>query len=239
MALNAQYISPLPDPIHHILDIGCGTGKWAIEFATEHPTSNVVGVDLSAIQPPFVPPNCTFIVDNAEQPWIYTQKFDFIHARALVLGIRDWPKLFRQAWEFTNPGGWIELQEGEFPLGCDDGSAAPDSPLLKWSRYMQEAARSIGIDTGARYKFREWLEGQGYGNVRTEEYKWAIGGWPRDKKEKEIGRWMQENLLQGLSGGSLALFTRQLGWTLEEVEAFLVDVRKQIMDPKSHVYLLM
>ncbi|KAJ3458811.1 hypothetical protein MRS44_012920 [Fusarium solani] len=39
------------------LDIGCGTGMWAIDFADEFPSCKVVGTDISPIQPGFVPPN--------------------------------------------------------------------------------------------------------------------------------------------------------------------------------------
>ena len=34
--------------------------QWAIEFAEEHPSALVLGVDLSPIQPPHVPVNCSF-----------------------------------------------------------------------------------------------------------------------------------------------------------------------------------
>jgi len=30
-----------------------------------------------------LPPNCSFIIDDAEDPWTFSQKFDFIHGRAL------------------------------------------------------------------------------------------------------------------------------------------------------------
>ena len=34
-----------------VLDCGTGTGIWAIEYADLHPESEVIGVDLSPIQP--------------------------------------------------------------------------------------------------------------------------------------------------------------------------------------------
>lgn len=51
--------------------------------------------------------------------------------------------------------------------------------------------------------------------------------------------WMLENFSSGLSGLSMALFTRGLGWSLEETERFLVDVRKDMKDTKIHGYYTM
>ena len=48
--------------------------------------------------------------------------------------------------------------------------------------------------------------------------------------------WALENMESGLSAFSVAFFTRVLGWTLEEVEVFLVDVRNEMKDPKIHAY---
>lgn len=35
----------------NVLDSGCGTGIWALDFGDQHPASNVLGVDLMPIQP--------------------------------------------------------------------------------------------------------------------------------------------------------------------------------------------
>jgi methylase of polypeptide subunit release factors len=48
--------SPLDQP-DRILDIGTGTGIWAIDMADEYPMAEVVGTDLSPIQPEWVPSN--------------------------------------------------------------------------------------------------------------------------------------------------------------------------------------
>lgn len=37
-----------------VLDVGTGTGIWAIDFADQYPSAEVIGVDLSPIQPSFV-----------------------------------------------------------------------------------------------------------------------------------------------------------------------------------------
>jgi len=38
-------------PLNNVLDLATGTGKWAIDFADQYPNANVLGTDLSPIQP--------------------------------------------------------------------------------------------------------------------------------------------------------------------------------------------
>jgi SAM-dependent methyltransferase len=37
--------------VKRVLDVGTGTGIWAIDFGDEHPEATVIGVDLSPSQP--------------------------------------------------------------------------------------------------------------------------------------------------------------------------------------------
>jgi trans-aconitate methyltransferase len=86
--------------LQRAIDVGCGTGIWSIDFADEYPSTTVLGVDLSPIQPNLVPPNCSFEVDDARDPWIYDRDyFDFVYIRNLAGSIRDWPGLYKQAFE--------------------------------------------------------------------------------------------------------------------------------------------
>ena len=90
---------PVTDKMKNVLDVGTGTGAlhfaliglaieltkpsgiWATEFAEAFPQTQVIGTDLSPIQPNFVPSNCRFIIDNAEHDWAFEQSFDYIHSR--------------------------------------------------------------------------------------------------------------------------------------------------------------
>ncbi len=95
------FICPIAEKkqLHRVLDVGTGTGIWAIDFADEHPEAEVLGVDLSPIQPRFVPPNLRFEVDDSEDTWTFSQKFDFIHSRAMEGTFTDWPRFFQQSFE--------------------------------------------------------------------------------------------------------------------------------------------
>ena len=70
-------------------------------MAEKYPLAKVLGVDLSPIQPETAPENCVFRVDNLESEWIPGEEFDFIHLRAMILGIGDWARFFEQSFEFV------------------------------------------------------------------------------------------------------------------------------------------
>lgn len=49
--LNGElHLAPLPANPQRVMDIGTGTGIWAIDFADMYPSAEVTGVDLSPIQ---------------------------------------------------------------------------------------------------------------------------------------------------------------------------------------------
>lgn len=65
----------------------------------QHPSAKVEGLDLSPIQPAWVPPNVEFVVDDITQEWTYPDNsIDFIHMRTLHGSIRDWPGLLAMAF---------------------------------------------------------------------------------------------------------------------------------------------
>ena len=51
-----------------------------------------------------VPPNVKFVVDDIEAEWTYEKNpFDFIHARNLVVSVRDFGRLIKQCYRYNLP----------------------------------------------------------------------------------------------------------------------------------------
>lgn len=86
---NQLYLAPIRDNVQHVLDLGTWTGIWALDFADTHPSAEVIGTDLSPIQPSWVPPNLKFVIDDCEDEWLFKQKFDLIHARMMCGSLQD------------------------------------------------------------------------------------------------------------------------------------------------------
>jgi len=243
------YLSPLEkDKLKNVLDIGCGTGgllllillkcevnkstAWAIDFADTHPNCEVLGTDLSPIQPSKVPLNCSFMVDDAGKDWAFDRKFDYIHTRLISSGIRDWDRFIKQAFENLTPGGWLELQEFHFPVECDDGTAAEDTPLMKWSREIYDATKKVGIDMSASFKHIERLRNTGFVKMEESCSKWPIGPWPKGRKEKKMGAMIAKDLADNLRGVSQKMFMQILGKSQEEFDTFITQVHDDIFNPK-------
>jgi cyclopropane fatty-acyl-phospholipid synthase-like methyltransferase len=93
-----HFLAPIQNPMR-VLDAGCGTGMWTIAFADDYPGTEVFGVDLAPVQPNVVPPNLQFEIDDLEQPWNFSRKFDYIHSQLMIGAFSDWPKFCRQSFE--------------------------------------------------------------------------------------------------------------------------------------------
>lgn len=74
------------------------TKQISSDFAEDNPLAEVIGTDLSPIQPGFVPPNLRFEIDDATDTWVYPENhFDLIHIRSLYGAVADWPAFYQNA----------------------------------------------------------------------------------------------------------------------------------------------
>ncbi|KAF7556943.1 hypothetical protein G7Z17_g988 [Cylindrodendrum hubeiense] len=211
------HFAPVENP-QKVLDIGTGTGIWAVDMGDEYPEADVLGIDLSPIQPSWVPPNVRFMVDDAEAEWLHAPgTFDYIHIRHMTSSIRNWPNLVTQAYQALKPGGWIELQELRFVLECDDGTVRNDSQVLDFLNNVKKGLAEFGVDLLGMQKNKQNVLDAGFVNVEEEVLKVPLGVWPKDPKMKTIGLYNRSMIADGLHGISMGPFTRGLKWTPEEV----------------------
>lgn len=83
--------------------------------------------------------------------------------------------------------------------------------------------------------YKQYLEDAGFVDVVERKYEWPVGTWAKGKRAKTLGLWYREDLLSGLQGFTMAVLTRALGMSKEEVEVLLVGVREDIKSNKIHV----
>ncbi|KAF4303670.1 Methyltransferase type 11 [Botryosphaeria dothidea] len=217
---NKLFLSPLSSPPKRILDVGTGTGIWAIEAGDAYPDAEIVGNDLSPIQPRWVPPNVRFEVDDVESDWPARDPFDLVHVRYMAGSIADWPRLFRQAFAATKPGGWAEFSDYEMNYYSDDGSMPEDSNMKKLAELLVEGCDKIGRTVSPGPKLKGWMEQAGFENI-----------------QQEIGAFNFVQTYEGLEAFVLAVFTRILGWTADEVQVFIAKCRADMKKKDVHMVL--
>ncbi|CZR66302.1 related to methyltransferase [Phialocephala subalpina] len=234
--LYAAPIHDIPGGLHNVLDIATGTGIWAIDFANQFPSAQVTGTDLSPVQPAFVPPNCQFEVDDSEDVWNFSQQFDYVHGRALLTCFKSHLPVIKSAFDSLRPGGYLELQDAIFSARCVDDSMK-GTDLERWCGLVLKATEALGKNWNRASEYRTYLVETGFEDVVEKKFVWPIGTWARGKRMKMLGLWCREDLLSALEGISLAVLTRGLGMSKEEVEVLLVGVRNDIKSNEIHAYL--
>lgn len=243
-----------------ILDIGTGPGEWALEMAEDYPLADIIGTDLSPIQPNWAPPNCRFYIDDAESDWAFSpgEAFDYIHARTLAGGIGDWPRLIKQAYQHLKPGGWFEAQEFESCVCSDDGTHEQASAINSWAGLLTQASKKFGKPMDVASQIEQWMNEQGFANVTDDVYKvWSqffifffqlwfriltyfqspVGGWAKNRRYKEIGRIGKVSILETIEPYSLALFTRVLGLSYQDAQEHMEKARAELMNCSLHLYV--
>lgn len=175
---GALYCAPLEENFqpNRVLDLGTGTGIWAIDFADKFPGSVVIGIDLSPIQPIWVPPNCKFYVDDMESDWGYPleEHFEYIHGRGLAGSIADWKELFHQAYANLKAGGWFEMQEFQNKVYSDDDTIQLVKGLIEWDDELEEASIKFGKPLRIAHLLKDWMEEAGFVEVREKIVKASI-----------------------------------------------------------------
>ncbi|PNP83638.1 hypothetical protein FNYG_03201 [Fusarium nygamai] len=235
------HLAPIDKNPQKILDIGTGTGIWAIDMADEYPSAEVVGTDISAVQPAFVPPNCSFQIDDAQLDWTFKpDEFDFIHIRYLYGAIDDWKKLYRQAFTHVRPGGWVESLEIDIETHSENPKIEKDEGHIfkKWCKLFFECGRKTGRtwEIARDGRQEEYMREAGFTDLFSKSWKLPVGGWPQDKKLKQIGLYNGAFIDHSIDAFAIFPIGEILGWSKEEVTVLVSQMRKALKEPRALPY---
>lgn len=64
----------------------------------KYPSAKVRGIDMTPIQPKWVPPNVLFIIDDCELDWL-EKDIDLVHFRFTIAVLKDTSKVLGHAFE--------------------------------------------------------------------------------------------------------------------------------------------
>ena len=228
-------------------------------MAEQHPEATVVGTDLSAIQPRWLPVNVRMYVDDCEEPdWLHGEEYDLVHFRGMAGILKDLDSVLQTAYRFvaraggaswhaqgpsklttcrrTKNGGWVEFQEIIPQIECDDSSMRPDDPLRIFYDAATQGLRTFGCDPLRPARLEEALEHAGYTNIRCVTKKIPISTWARGKRLKTLGLFMKTVMLDSLDALA-AKPLAALGVSPSDRRELTRHVRRSLDDNTVHRYV--
>jgi ubiquinone/menaquinone biosynthesis C-methylase UbiE len=226
-ALRSNYLAPIGQP-RDILDVGTGTGRWALEMALAFPAANIVGVDLVAPpvdaearkkqQPDIRPDNYAFVTANILERLPFPgMSFDFTHQRLLIGAIPAvrWAEVVGEMVRVTRPGGWVELVEAAPP---PDGGPALRA-LCEW---LVVASDKRGLDALVGPKIGGMLQDAGLQAVKYREVDVPIGRYGG-----RLGALSETNLIAFLTSIRGLVLSYELT-DAQQFDAALATARQEI-----------
>ncbi|KAJ7613365.1 S-adenosyl-L-methionine-dependent methyltransferase [Mycena rosella] len=142
--------APLGTP-NRILELGAGSGAWAIQAALMYPDAEVIAVDRNELplRTIRIPPNMHFQKLDLlnDFPW-KVEEFDVIHLRFVLFHVPRPVQFIRRVFDLLAPGGWLLIEEPhslEYPEGPGPSQKKRDTILETWM-----SQRGMELDIGVR-----------------------------------------------------------------------------------------
>ncbi|KAJ7029383.1 S-adenosyl-L-methionine-dependent methyltransferase [Mycena alexandri] len=214
-----------------VLDVGCGSGIWAVEMGNGYPQAQIIGVDLVVNTTISLPSNVQFREQDIVQEGLPPAEsgYDIIHARTLTGYLKDPTAFVQAAYSALKPGGLLILADAFKP--CWDDKSEP-IPLLPNRRVAEAAPPPTGSwwagwiffwhqTCYTHYQTVATLieDHPGLSHVHRERY-YAPMHRSCDKEREELGH-ISNSIALGFCRGGLDAFVASGEFTRSEVEGWI------------------
>ncbi|KAH8106814.1 S-adenosyl-L-methionine-dependent methyltransferase [Cristinia sonorae] len=244
--LVRRALQPRPWSSPAVLDVGCGSGRWAIDMANEFPHCEVVGIDLVPpnVQVP-LPTNCRFEIDDANLGFAhYRNSFDVVQARAVSSGIRDYPWFLNELAEVLRPGGVLLLGDGDMQIFDETRQpiayAEEGQPGFSWTHRIFFAAynamKSKGGSVDSPSMNPTWLRAiDSLTDVGWDKVFIPMGPWCyASERERVVAEMLRANALSYISGMGPLLLSE--GYLPERVATMQREATAELRELRINVY---
>ncbi|HLI91681.1 MAG TPA: class I SAM-dependent methyltransferase [Ktedonobacteraceae bacterium] len=165
-----------PGKALQMLDIGCGSGDWALDLAQRAPTCQIIGIDISEARIDLARKqalmrdlfNIRFLLMDATAPLGFPDAtFDVIHVRfgQSYLSAAAWPPFLAECRRVLRPGGHLVLIECENPISTARAFERLCAAYAEASRRTGFGYTPCGSQLGITAMLAAWLRQGGYEDI--------------------------------------------------------------------------
>lgn len=127
------------------------------------------------------------------------------------------------------------MQDSAAPL-CSIDDTIAGTTLLQYYNLIVEAAAKIGIDVSAASRYKAIFEEVGFVDVEVKMIEIPIGTWAQSKYHKKIGALFHQDMDSGAEAIGMAMLTRVLGMSKEDVGVLVEGARSDMNNRDIHSY---
>ncbi|HEX7733516.1 MAG TPA: methyltransferase domain-containing protein [Ktedonobacteraceae bacterium] len=171
-----------PAALRHVLDIGCGTGGWAIETALAYPEIELVaGIDISQRMIAYAREEAEgqqlglrvefHIMDALRMLEFPNRFFDLVNMRLGGSWLRtwEWPKLLSEIFRILRPDGIVRITEQEI-MHQSSSDAGTRINRMVLSAFYRSGHLFTEESTGLTAKLPELVTQHGFSQIQTEAH---------------------------------------------------------------------
>ncbi|KAJ7466387.1 S-adenosyl-L-methionine-dependent methyltransferase, partial [Mycena latifolia] len=191
--------APIADVLpRKIIELGCGSGAWAIEAATEFPAAEVLAVDFSPIPDRTLPQNLRFqLADLAEELNFDAETFDVVHARFVMCHVPNGKDAIARAARLVRSGGLLIIEDMDGKSWAENAGPTVQQVLSK----SLELLRARGADGELGRKLETILNSLGsFERVQVKKIIAPFPGTGYDDARNELGIAMRNFAVRGMAG---------------------------------------
>ncbi|KAF4475817.1 s-adenosyl-l-methionine-dependent methyltransferase [Fusarium agapanthi] len=157
-----------------------------------------------------------------------------------AIAIDDWKKLYSQAFTHVRPGGWVESLEIDIETHSENPKVEKEESHIfkKWCKLFFECGRKTGLtwEIARDGRQEEYMREAGFTDLFSKSWKLPVGGWPQDKKLKQIGLYNEAFIDHSIDAFAIFPIGEILGWSKEEVTVLVSQMRKALKEPRALPY---
>jgi len=218
-----------------ILEVGAGSGSWAIHAAKDYPDAEVIAIDISPLPPRALPKNLKSFQMDVCQPLPFEEEsFDVIHARFVLMHVPHFRDVLARISTLIKPGGHLILEDIDPPL-YSENKETPEAVTYFYDRITDwVAAKGVTYVIGGQlqpYLSRLGLFTDVTVKVLTVPFS---PGWDGPLEAGALGNTMKHSLL----GASPMLVDVVPGFTEDSVERWRLALEEPEHKLRLSMYFL-